>query len=140
MPVRGRPLSVWLLGVLLGQLSVRGFVGGAALVVDPSGRIVGAPTAPLDTIPVSDFLVPGLVLILAFGLLPAGVCYGLYAGRRWARLAAIAVSLALLLWIVVEVVLGFSRPTVFLNLGTAIGIGGVAMYPAVRRDLRDARE
>jgi len=140
MPVRGRPLSVWLLGVLLGQLSVRGFVGGAALVVDPSGGLVGASTAPLDTVPVSDLLVPGLVLVFVFGLLPATACYGLYARQTWAWPAAVTVSLALLLWVVLEAFLGFSRPTVPLNLGAAIGIGGVAMYPTVRRDLRGARE
>ncbi|MEF8915725.1 hypothetical protein [Natronomonas sp.] len=136
MQARGRPLSLWLLILLLGQLSVRAFVGGGALLVAPSSTLVGLPTEPLESTPFSDFFVPGLVLLPVFGLLPAGVCYGLYANRVWAWPAAVTVSVALLLWIIVEIAVGLSRPTIYLNLGTAIGIGGVAMYPAVRRDLR----
>lgn len=136
MPVRGRPLSLWLLILLLGQLSIRAFVGGGALLVSPSGTLVGVPTEPLESTPVSDFFLPGAVLLLVFGLVPATVCYGLYTKRWWAWPAAITVALALLVWIIVEIAVGFSRPTIYLNLGTAIGIGAVAMYPAVRRDLR----
>jgi hypothetical protein len=44
---------------------------------------------------------------------------------------------ALLAWVVVEVALGFARPTVSLNVGTAVGIGGVALHPAARHDSRD---
>lgn len=136
MLVRSRPLSIWVLILLLGQLSVRAFAGGGALLVAPSGTLVGLPTGPLRSTPFSDFFVPGLVLLLVFGVLPASVCYGLYAHRRWAWSGAITVALALLVWITVEVAVGFSRPTFYLNLGTAIAIGGVAAYPAVRRDLR----
>lgn len=136
MSIRGRSLSFWLLILLLGQLSVRAVVGGGALLVAPSGRLVGLPTGPLDSTPFSDFFLPGLVLFLAFGVAPATVCYGLYTGRRWAWPAAIAVALALLLWISIEVSVGFSRPTVYLNLGTAIGIGLIATYSTVRREFR----
>jgi hypothetical protein len=136
MAVRDRPLSLWLLILLLGQLSGRAFVGGAALLLAPSGTIVGVSTDPLENTPVSDFFVPGLVLVLVFGMVPAGVCYGLVMNRWWAWPAAITVALTLLVWIIIEIAVGFSRPTIYLNLGTAIGICGVAMYPPVRRDLR----
>jgi hypothetical protein len=136
MPVRGRPVSLWLLLLLLVQLSIRAFVGGGALLVAPAGTLVGLPTGPLESTPFRDFVFPGLVLLLVFGLLPASVCYGLYAKREWAWPAAMTVALALLLWILVEIMVGFSRPTIYLNLGTALGIGGVAMYPAVRHHLR----
>jgi hypothetical protein len=138
MTVRGRPRSFWLLVLLLGQLSVRASIGGVALLVAPSGTLVGLPAEPLTNTPVGNFFVPGLVLLLLFGLLPSVVCYGLYTRRQWAWPAAITVALALLAWVVVEVAVGFSRPTVYLNVGTTIGIVGVARYPAVRSDLRDA--
>ncbi|MFB6192231.1 MAG: hypothetical protein ABEI11_02785 [Haloarculaceae archaeon] len=122
---------------LLGQLSVRASIGGTALVVDPSGTLVGLPTEPLDDTPIGSFLVPGLVLFLLFGLLSSFVCYGLYTRRQWAWPAAITIALALLVWVLVEVAIGFSRPTVYLNIGTAIGILGLALHPAVRSELRD---
>ena len=135
MSIRGRPRSVWVLFLLLGQLSARAIVGGSALLVDPSGTLVGAPTGPLAATPFTDFVVPGLVLLSVFGLAPAGVCYGLYARQRWARAGSVGVGVALLVWIAVELAVGFSRPTVYLNLGTAIGTAGLAVHPAVRRDL-----
>lgn len=136
MRIRRRPLSLWLLILLLGQLSIRALAGGGALLVAPSGTLVGLPTGPLGSTPFTDFFVPGLVLFLAFGLVPASVSYGLYMKRWWAWAGAITVALALLVWIVVELFVGFSRVTVYLNLGTAISIAGLAMHPVVRRDLR----
>jgi len=138
MEIRGRPLSFWLLLLLLGQLSVRAFIGGVALLVDPSGTTVGLPPGPLDNTPFGDFFVPGLVLFVSFGLLPSFVCYGLYTRRQWALPGAIGVALALLAWVIIEVAVGFSRPTVYLNVGTAIGIAGGVLYPTVRADLRAA--
>ena len=138
MTVRSRPLSFWLLVLLLGQLSVRASLGGVALLVAPSGTLVGLPAGPLDNTPVGNFLVPGLVLLLLFGLLPSFVCYGLYTRRQWAWPAAITVALALLTWVIIEVAVGFSRSTIYLNLGTTIGIVAGALHPAVRRDQRDA--
>ena len=137
MNVRGRPISFWLLLLLLGQLSVRALAGGTALLVAPSGELVGLPTGPLDNAPFENFLLPGFALFLVFGLVSAIVCYGLYTRRAWARPGAIGVALALLVWVVVEVVVGFSRPTLYLNVATAIGVAGTALSPAVRTDLRD---
>ena len=134
MRIRSRPVSLWLLLLLLGQLSVRALIGGTALLVAPSGKLVGLSTGPLDSTPVKDFFLPGLILFALFGLASSFVCYGLFTRRRWAWSGAIGVALALLVWVIVEVVVGFSRPTVYLNIGTAIAIVGAALHPAVRSD------
>lgn len=137
MSVRGRPITFWLLLLLLGQLSVRALVGGTALLVAPSGELVGLPAEPLDNAPIGDFLLPGLALFLLFGLVSSIVCYGLYTRRQWAWSGAVGVALALLAWVVAEVVVGFARPTLTLNVATAVGIAVAALSPAVRTDLRD---
>ncbi|WP_206750408.1 hypothetical protein, partial [Halorubrum sp. SS7] len=62
----------------------------------PSGELVGPPTGPLDNAPIENFLLPGFVLRLVFGLVSSIVCYKLYTRRRWARPGAIGVALALL--------------------------------------------
>ncbi|OYR79432.1 hypothetical protein DJ84_17940 [Halorubrum ezzemoulense] len=137
MRLRGRRVSFWLLLLLLGQLTVRALVGGTALLIVPSGELVGLPAGPLDNAPIENFILPGLALFLLFGVVSSIVCYGLYTRRRWARPGAIGVALALLVWVAVEVAVGFSRPTVYLNVATAVGVLGVALSPTVRADLRD---
>jgi hypothetical protein len=136
MRLRGRPASLWLLIAVLGQLSLRALVGGAALIAAPSGRIVGLSTDALGRAPFADYLVPGVVLFAAFGVAPAVVCHALYAGRRRAPAAAAAVGLGLLCWLAVEALAGFDRPTMWLNLATALAALALASRPSVRDDGR----
>ncbi|SFR38863.1 hypothetical protein [Halorubrum sodomense] len=135
---RGRPLVSWLLIAALVQLSVRALVGGAALIAAPSGRIVGLSTDALARTPFDDYLVPGVVLFVVFGLVSAAVCYGVYAGRKGAPAAAAAVGLALLGWLAVEALAGFDRPTIWLNLATAVAALALASRPCVRDGGRGA--
>jgi len=131
-----RPLVHWLLVAALAQLSVRALAGGVALVVDPSGGLVGLSTGTLNGTPFADFLVPGVVLAVAFWFPPVVACYALHTGRWWGWLAAAGVAVALVVWVLVEVAVGFARPTVYLNLGTAAAVLLLAAHPAVRRDGR----
>ncbi|TKX74513.1 hypothetical protein EXE46_08215 [Halorubrum sp. GN11_10-6_MGM] len=133
---RGRPLATWLLIAVAGQLSVRGLVGGAALVAAPSGRLVGASTAPLDGLPVGDFLLSGVALFVAFGVAPGVVAAALYGRRGWAPPAAAAVGAALLGWLSVELLAGFDRPTAWLNLATALALLALAGRRSLRAEAR----
>jgi len=119
---------------VLASLVVRAFAGGTALVVDPSGGIVGVPATPLAGTPFADFLFPGLVLLTAFGVAPLAAAALLYRrhGRGWVAAAGVGVALAV--WVGVEVAVGFDRPTVALNLGTAAALVALAVHPAVRGD------
>ncbi|MEF8827190.1 MAG: hypothetical protein V5A27_12755 [Halapricum sp.] len=134
MRIHGRPGILWVLLAVLGQLSVRATIGGGALLLSPSGGIVGLSTVQLDGTPFGDFLVPGFVLLVVFGLVPAIVCYALYTRQQWGWLASVGVAVALLIWVLVEVTVGFDRPTVYLNLGTAGTILVIAVHPAVRHN------
>ena len=125
---------------MLAQLSARALVGGAALIVAPSGRTVGASTAPLDRLPVDDFLLPGVALLVAFGVAPAVVAAGLYLRRRRAPAAATAVGVALLGWLLIEAFAGFDRPTTALNVATALAAIGLASHSAVRAEAREGTE
>lgn len=130
--VRERPPVVWALLLVLGQLAVRATVGGTALLLDPSGALVGLNPGELDPLPFGTFLVPGLMLAGALGLFPAVVCYWLAAGWRRAPLAAAGVGVALFGWLLVEAVAGFDRPTAALNLATAVATLALAAHPSVR--------
>lgn len=132
MRLRDRPLSHWALLAVLGQLAARALVGGTALVLDPSGGLVNASPAPLAATPVDDFLLPGVALVTAFGIGSIAAGYGLHTRSPWGRVAAAAVGVALAVWIGVEVALGFVRPTLALNLATAVAVVALAAPPLVR--------
>jgi len=140
MRVRGRPAILWVLLAALGQLSARALVGGVALLMAPSGEIVGLSSAPLDRTPFGDFLVPGIILFVVFGLVPAVVCYALYTRRWWGWITSVGVAVAMLVWLLVEVTVGFERPTIYLNLATAGAILLLAVHPAVRQDRSDPQK
>ncbi|MCU4718085.1 hypothetical protein [Halapricum hydrolyticum] len=139
MRVGGRPAILWVLLAVLGQLAVRAVIGGVALLMAPSGEIVGLSSVPLDRTPFGDFLVPGIILFVVFGLVPAVVCYALYTRRRWGWTSSVGVAVAMLIWVLVEVAAGFDRPTIYLNLATAGAIVVLAVHPAVRQDRSDAK-
>lgn len=133
MPYRGRPIWVWLLVAVLGQLAIRALIGGGALLIEPDGSLVGLRTVSLAGTPFVDFRIPGLVLGVAFGLGSLIAIAGLYANRPWAWVVAVAVALAFLGWLFVETRLGFVRPTLYANLATAVAILGLALHPSVRQ-------
>lgn len=139
MQVRGRPAVLWALLAVLGQLAVRATIGGVALLMAPSGEIVGLSAAPLGRTPFGDFLVPGIILFVVFGVVPVVVCYGLYTRHWWGWITSIGVAVAMLIWVLVEVAVGFDRPTVSLNLATAGAIVVLAVHPAVRHDGSDTK-
>jgi hypothetical protein len=137
MEGREPPLAVWTLLVVLAQLAGRALIGGAALVVAPSGAIIGLSPTRLAGTPFETFLWPGLILAGVLGVYPAVVGYAVYTRRWWGWLAGLSVAVALLGWLLVEMLVGYARPTVWLNLATAVAILWLARHPAVRGAARD---
>lgn len=79
-----RPFAVTLLYILLIFLGVGAIVGGGMLIVDPSGDLMKMPTSLLVRSPFSDFLIPGILLLVIFGLFPLLVFYALIKRPQWA--------------------------------------------------------
>lgn len=132
---RDRPLVHWILVVVLGQLSIRALLGGTALLLAPSGRIVGLSTTTLAGTPFGDYVVPGAILLIAFGIGPIIVSVALHRHRWWGWIGGVAIGILLLGWILVEVALGFERPTLYVNLATAGAMIVLATHPSVRQSL-----
>ena len=104
------PLSslVRVLVVLEVVLALGALAGGVALVADPSGGYLQMPLDVLAGTPFRSFLVPGLVLLLANGVLPLVVAAGALARRPWAVLGHVAAGVVLVGWILGQVaLLGF---------------------------------
>ena len=128
-----RPAGVWILLVLLVIQGLGGLAGGLALTVKPDGSIAQMPLSYLDNSPFSDFLIPGLILLLVLGVLPLAAAAGLWLRRAWGWYAAFAVGCALMIWILVEItIIPFSwLQPVFGVIGLLIF--GVAVLRSVRR-------
>jgi hypothetical protein len=84
---------------------ISGIVGGYALLVDPSGGLIGLPLAWLQGTPFSDYFVPGIILSSVLGVCPLVVAWGLWRGRSWAWYGSLLVGASLAIWILVEIVM-----------------------------------
>lgn len=66
-----------LLVFLLGFLSFGAIYGGIILIISPNGSVFQMPTDALRYSPFKDYLIPGVILLVTFGLMPAYVIYAL---------------------------------------------------------------
>ncbi len=78
-----RPLMLWpLIFILLILALGGGLYGGITMLIDPTGQLLGVADA-LPLLPVSNFILPGIFLIVVMGLLPLALTYGLIARPNW---------------------------------------------------------
>jgi hypothetical protein len=107
MPTTQPEAKTGLLRTVLGALQILigiGAVGGGlALILDPSGSLLGIPLEVLGDSPFPDFLVPGLVLLIVNGV--ASLIGGLLTLRCHPLAGEIAAALGIFLmaWIVAQV-------------------------------------
>ncbi len=113
----GRPVTVWALISMLAFLALNALAAGGAFIAAPDGRLIRMPISSLDRSPFSNFLVPGILLFVFVGLLPAIVSYGLWKqpdwtwpnifnpinGTHWSWAGSLATAVALIVWITVQV-------------------------------------
>jgi len=133
---------------LLLFLGLSAIGGGGALIISPSGKLLGGlPLSILAYSPFSDFLIPGLILFTILGLMPCLICYALvekssnriaeyfnlFKDMYWAWTFSIYVAFALIIWIQVETIfvqgVGWLQTLYMLY---AIPIILIALLPQVR--------
>ncbi|WP_239713511.1 hypothetical protein [Paenibacillus sp. 19GGS1-52] len=78
-----RPFTVTFLYILQAFLGVGALGGGLALLADPSGEMMGMPSSVLERTIFPDFLIPGILLLVVFGLLPLLILYSLIKRPQW---------------------------------------------------------
>jgi hypothetical protein len=81
MPEAARSRGWIALLVVEGFSSFCGFLGGVALLADPSGGLLGVPLRSFEGLPIDDFLLPGLWLFTVYGIGFALATHLLRAGR-----------------------------------------------------------
>ncbi len=147
---RGFPLGPAVLVILVALQAVSGLGGGAVLVIDPSGGLIGMPLSVLRGGPFVDFLVPGVILLLVLGVVPAAIAVALWRrprwgamgrlerafGEHWSWVGAGVVGVGLLLWLAVELwVVGPSSLLVMYAM-LALAIIALALLPSTKRFYR----
>jgi hypothetical protein len=126
--------------VLLGIQALGAIAGGVGLVQDPVNNI-GMPLSMLEGSPFSDYLVPGLVLLIVVGLPPLVAVYGLALRQQWGWWLAIVAGAGLVIWIITEVILLGYLPGAGIGMQIGMGLLGVlilvmALVRPTRRALR----
>ncbi|HET6311765.1 MAG TPA: hypothetical protein VFH00_12295 [Candidatus Nitrosotalea sp.] len=120
-------------------LGLGALFGGGALILGPDGHILGMPTSLLAGSPFPSYLLPGIILFTFVGVAPLVAAVITIRRQALAPFAAVAVGLALIGWVSVEMVvlagLGSLAWTLYLVLGTcnaAIGVAWWRSSPLVR--------
>jgi uncharacterized membrane protein len=93
------------LGALQAFIGLGALGGGFMLVIDPSGSALGFPLSFLEGSPFTDFLIPGIFLLVVNGigsLIGAGFSF---TRRRYSQEIAIVLGAILVAWIVIQVII-----------------------------------
>ncbi|GGF64718.1 hypothetical protein GCM10010912_07110 [Paenibacillus albidus] len=143
-----RPKTVALLYVLHVFLGLGAIAGGLVLIVDPSGQMIGMDTSILVKSPFANFAIPGLLLLLVFGLLPLGVLYSMikrpcwkwaervnpFEGLHSSWALSLYIGFGLIIWIMVQTYM--MNTAVFIHvfyMSLGLLIQAVTLLPAVQR-------
>lgn len=147
-PKGARPITAWILIILLFFLGIGGIISGVLLFAAPDGHLIGFTAAMLEGSPFPNYLIPGIILFLFVGVYQVFVGYSLltHPGWRWpekinpnkryhwAWAASWAAGVILLIWITVETVLlgyiSFLQPVIAV---WGVVLIALTLLPAIRR-------
>ena len=142
-----RPLALCPMLFLLLLLGAGGLYGGIAMLIDPTGGPLQL-TEVLPLLPVSDYILPGLFLLVAMGLAPIALTFGLltrpnwnwaqplsgWSRHHWAWTGTLMLGVTLAIWLFAQgLLIGFNWPIQHITAANGALIILLALTPAVRR-------
>jgi len=147
-----KPFEVYVLALLMVVMGLMSIAGGGTFVIKPDGSLMKIPVSDLAHTPFTNFLIPGLILLIVLGILPLIITYAFFArpnsnffgklnvdhNMAWPWSWAIYYGFIVIMWIVIEIALiGYHSlmQTLVSILGVAILI--VALLPRVRSYFRN---
>ncbi|MEK5380527.1 hypothetical protein [Niallia sp. FSL W8-0635] len=142
-----KSIACYLLIFLHAFLGIGALFGGGLLIIYPDGSLLSMSTDILQTSPFDDFLIPGLILFVALGILPIITAIflisekslkiaeklSLYKETHWSWNSSLYIGFVLIIWITVEVYMiqGVALIHVFyIFLGIAIQY--ITLLPSVK--------
>jgi len=137
--------------ILLGFLGLGALGGGGALIISPSGKLLGMPLSMLAESPFNSFFMPGIILFLVLGLIPLCLIIALlkkpesklaeninfFKDMHWAWTYSIYIAFVLIFWIQIQMV--FLSTVYWLHtfyMFFAVLIIFVALLPQVRNSYK----
>ena len=149
---RPRPLlPLVTLSVCLLFLGINGVIGGYLMLSDVNGSPMGMPVSYLARTPFQNYFIPGLWLLIIWGLGSLVTLLGLWLrprwlnfnlGRRltnehWAWLFSVLLGLGLLVWLTVQL---FTLPAIatiqYILYGLAVLLIVLPLVPTMRQYYR----
>lgn len=82
-----------------------GFWGGIPLIIDPSGSILGLDRELIKGIPIDNYLLPGIWLLVVYGCGCGVAAYGLWNFKVWGWKLAVIISIVWIGWVLSEIIL-----------------------------------
>ncbi|USB33404.1 hypothetical protein [Paenibacillus sp. YPG26] len=147
---KNKQRSGWL-SVLQLILGIGALFGGASLMIDPTGALLGMSLSMLDRSPFPNYLIPGVMLLAVLGIMPIIISLGLIIRWKW-RLAdklnvfhnmhwswsfSLYSGFALIIWIAIQVYIINACSIihlVYILLGLVIQV--VTLLPGTQRKYR----
>jgi hypothetical protein len=141
---------VWLLVVTLVILALGGLAGAYGFLSDPSGSGMGMADQ-LQRLPVPDYTLPGIFLLVVMCILPLLIVYGLLARPRWgfidpfvlwsnqhwAWLGSLTLGIGLALWLAIQAYfIGFAAPSQWFTALLGLSILVTSLVAPTRRYYR----
>ncbi|MFN2236830.1 MAG: DUF2127 domain-containing protein [Anaerolineales bacterium] len=120
-----------LLVILFVFLSLSGLFG-ILFLIDPSGDLVGMPLSHLDNLPIDTFFLPGLYLLIVYGIGSAVIAYGLLRQLFWAPIAGLLLGLVLIGWVIGQIIL-WGEPAMLQYLYLSVGVAIFLLSLMVRK-------
>ena len=142
-----RPVSVYVLCLLHLILGLNGILGGAALILEKDGALLGMQAGWLDGSPFPDFRMPGIILFLLLGYGPLYCSLSLYfqprpeltgrlniyQGKYWGWTFSLFIGIMVMAWIIVQQIFTSFFWLQPLVLSWGVGIIILTLMPSVMK-------
>lgn len=128
-------------------LGIGALGGGAAFVIDPSGEGMGMHRSQLEHSIFPDYLVPGIILICALGIIPLIIAWSLFRkwdwkladrlnlfpDKHWAWTFSLYAGFELIIWIAIQVyILNMFSIIHLIYMTLGLAIQAVTLLPRVQ--------
>lgn len=140
-----------LLVFLLGFLSIGAIYGGLALIIRPNGSFFEIPVDILHNSPFKNFLIPGIILLVSFGIIPIYILYAIFKrpdnkflqklnllyDYHFSWTFSVYIGFALIIWINVQT-LFFNAVDIIHTIYSSLGIliVCIALLPKSRQSFK----
>ena len=142
-----KPFSLWVLVFFMVFLALGGAVGAYHFISDPTGVSIGMEKE-LALLPVPNYTLPGIFLLVVMTLTPLFLTFGLiakpnisfiqallrFAPYHWAWTGTVLLGVILMLWLVVEAYfIGIIAPIQYVTAINGLLILVLPLIPSIKK-------